>query len=67
MTIAIRRFAEDDRDAVVRNDVRSFASPTALDEAVRDWTVGVEWDRFWVAEDAGDLVGHAGAFMGGCR
>ena len=62
MTISIRRFVTADRDAVVRNDVRSFAAKTPVEEAAREWTRALEWDRFWVAEDDGELVGHAGAF-----
>jgi len=59
--VTIRPFAEGELEAIVRQDGRSFGVHYSAEDRAVHQLVN-EYDRFLVAEDAGEIVGVAGAF-----
>ncbi len=53
---------EADLAAVVRADSRAFGSTVDVDATLARVGHYLEFDRFWVADDDGDIAGHLGVF-----
>lgn len=65
MSIEIRPLRTGDPDdlaAMIRNDLRAFASDMDPEPVAGRFALGMEAERFLVADDAGLVVGNAGAF-----
>lgn len=54
--------ADADLAAVVRADARAFGSTVDVDVLLARVGNYLEFDRFWVVDDGGDIAGHLGVF-----